>query len=79
MAPLHISRTTLNSERHRNSLDLEAGNVICAVKRLRGYLCSTKFHTSSDHKALEHMDQLGESTRLAGRAGLNSTPCTMTP
>ena len=33
-----ISRATLDSERHSTSLDLEAGCIVWALKRLRGYL-----------------------------------------
>ena len=44
----YISRTTLNSERHWTSLDLEVGNIFSAIKRLRGYLWVTKFRIFSD-------------------------------
>ena len=34
----YISRATLDSERHCTPLDLEAGSIVLALKRLRGYL-----------------------------------------
>ena len=46
-----ISRAILDSERYWTPLDLEAGNIIWAIKRLRGYLWGTKFRVFSDHKA----------------------------
>ena len=33
----YVSRATLNSERHWTPLDLEAGSIVWAIKRLRGY------------------------------------------
>ena len=39
----YISRATLNSERHWTPLDLEAGSIVSAIKRHRGYLWGTKF------------------------------------
>ena len=55
----YISRTTLDSERHWTPLDLEAGSIVWALKRLRGYLWGTKFRIFSDHKALESIGKVG--------------------
>ena len=55
----YISRATLNSERHWTPLDLEAGSIVWALKRLRGYLWGTKFSIFSDHKALESIGKVG--------------------
>ena len=40
---VYISRATIPSERNWTALDLEAGGIIWALKRLRGYLWSTHF------------------------------------
>ena len=55
----YISRATLDSERHWAPLDLEAGSIVWALKRLRGYLWGTKFCILSDHKALESIGKVG--------------------
>ena len=55
----YISRATLDSERHWTPLDLEAGSIVWALKRLRGYLWGTKFRIFSDHKALESIGKVG--------------------
>ena len=55
----YISRSTLDSERHWTPLDLEAGSIAWALKRLRGYLWGTKFRISSDYKALESIGKVG--------------------
>ncbi|WP_431195313.1 RNase H-like domain-containing protein [Alloalcanivorax venustensis] len=39
----YISCATLDSERHWTPLDLEAGNIVWAIERLRGYLWGMKF------------------------------------
>ena len=39
----YVSRATLDSGRHWTPMDLEAGSIIGAIKRLRGYLWGTKF------------------------------------
>lgn len=57
---LFISRATLDSERSWTPLDLEAGSIVWAIKRLRGHLWSTKFCIYTDHKALEHIAKVGE-------------------
>ena len=57
---VYISRSTLPSERNWTVLDLEAGGIVWAIKRLRGYLWSTKFIIYSDHKALESIGKVGE-------------------
>ena len=38
---------------------MEAGSIVWALKRLRGYLWGTKFRICSDHKALERMGKVG--------------------
>ena len=57
---VYISRATLPAERNWTVLDLEAGSIVWAIKRLRGYLWSTKFVIYSDHKALESIGKVGE-------------------
>ena len=44
----YISRATLDSERHWTPLDLGAGSIVRALKRLRGCLGGTKFRICSD-------------------------------
>ena len=56
----YISRTTLNSARQWTPLDLEAGSIARAIKRLRGYLWGTKFRTFSDHKVFGSVGKLGD-------------------
>ena len=57
---IYISRATLDSERSWTPLDLEAGSIVWAIKRLRGHLWSTRFQIYSDHKALENIAKVGE-------------------
>ncbi|CAB1121588.1 unnamed protein product [Ectocarpus sp. CCAP 1310/34] len=57
---VYISRATRRAERNWTVLDLEAGGIVWAIKRLRGYLWSTKFIIYSDHKALESIGKVGE-------------------
>ncbi|CAB1114482.1 unnamed protein product [Ectocarpus sp. CCAP 1310/34] len=57
---VYISRATLPAERNWTVLDLEAGGIVWAIKRLRGYLWLTKFIIYSDHKALESIGKVGE-------------------
>ena len=60
MKPIaYISLATLDSERHWSPLDLEAGSIVWALKRLRGYLWGTKFRIFSDHKAMESICKVG--------------------
>ena len=56
----YVSRATLDSERHWTPLDLEAGSIVWAIKRLRGCLWGTKFRVFSDHKALENIGKVGD-------------------
>ena len=56
----YISRATLDSKGHWTPLDLEAGNIVWSIKRLRGYLWGTKFCICSDHKALENIGKVGD-------------------
>ena len=56
----YVSCATLDSERHWTPLDLEAGSIVWASKRLRGYLWGTKFRIFSDHKALENIGKVGD-------------------
>lgn len=39
----HVNRATLNSGRHRVTLDLDPGSIVGAIKRFRGYHRGTKF------------------------------------
>ena len=57
----YISRATLDSERQWTLLDWEAGSIVWALKRLRGYLWETNFRTFSDHKALESIGKVGNN------------------
>ena len=57
---VYISRATLPSERNWTPLDLEAGSIIWAIKRLRGYLWRNKFRIFSDHQALENIGKVGD-------------------
>ncbi|CAB1113095.1 unnamed protein product [Ectocarpus sp. CCAP 1310/34] len=57
---VYVSRAALLAERNWTVLDLGAGGIVWAIKRLRGYLWSTKFIISSDHKALESIGKVGE-------------------
>ena len=63
----YISRATLDSERHRTPLDLEAGSIVWAHKRLRGYLWATEFRVLSDHKALESRGTAGNGSARVQR------------
>ncbi len=57
---VYISRATLPSERNWTPLDLEAGSIIWAIKRLRGYLWMNKFRIFTDHQALENIGKVGD-------------------
>ena len=46
------------------ALDLEAGGIIWALKRLRGYLWSTHFGIYRDHQALISIVKMGEHARV---------------
>ena len=63
----YISRATLDLERHWTPLDLEAGSIVWALKRFRGYVCGTKFRIFSDRKALESIGKLGDHTARVQR------------
>ena len=68
MRPIaYISRATLDSERHWTPLDLEAGNIVWAIKRLGGYLWDTMFRIFSDHMALEIIGKVGRPNARAQR------------
>ena len=56
----YASRATLDSERHWTPLELEAGSIVWATKRLQGYLWGTKLCIFSDHKALENVGKVGD-------------------
>jgi len=55
-----ISRATLDAERNWTPLDLEAGAIVWAIKRLREYLRGTKFCILSDNSALQNMSKISE-------------------
>ena len=60
MKPIaYISRAALDSEKHWTPLDLEAGSIVWALRRLRRYLWGTKLRIFSDHKALESIGKVG--------------------
>ena len=67
---VYISRATLPAERNWTVLDLEAGGIVWAIKRLRGYLWSTKFVIYSDHKALESIGKVGEHNATMARVSV---------
>ena len=54
----YVTRATLDSERHWTPFDLQAGSIVCAIKRLRVYRWGTKFRIFSDHKALESIGKV---------------------
>ena len=56
----YISRATPDFERRWTPLDVEAGSVVRAIKRLRGCLWSTKFRILPDLKALESIGKVGD-------------------
>ena len=49
----YISCATLDSERHWILLNLAAGNIVWAIKRLRGHLWGANLRICSDLKARE--------------------------
>ena len=55
-----ISRATLESERHRTPLDLEAGSIVWNIERLRGCLWRTSFCFFSGHTTLESLAKVAE-------------------
>ena len=55
----YISRAAFDPERHWAQLGLEAGSIVWAIKRLRGYLWGTKFRVVLEHKALESIGRVG--------------------
>ena len=57
---MYISRSTLDSERNWTALDLEAGAIVWAIKRLRGYLRGTHFQIWTDNQPLENLSRLAE-------------------
>ena len=63
----YISRANLDSKRHWTPLDVEAGSIVWALKRPRGYLRGTKFRIFSDHKALEKIGKVGNHTARVQR------------
>ena len=71
------SHATLNNERSWAPLDLEAGSIVWAIERLCGHLLSTNVPIYSDHKALDNMPRLANTTPAFG-AGYNSSPTTPT-
>ena len=40
---------------------MDAGNIVWAIKHLRGYLWGTKFRIFSDHKAVESIGKVGDA------------------
>ena len=52
-----ISHATIESYCHWTPLDLEAGSIICSIKRLRVYLWGANFRNCSDHKALGSLEK----------------------
>ena len=61
MRPIaYITRVTLDSERHWTPLDLEAGSIVWAIKRLRDYLWGRKLRIFSDQNTLESIGKVGD-------------------
>ena len=56
----YITRVTLDSERHWTPLDLEAGSIVWAIKRLRDYLWGRKLRIFSDQNTLESIGKVGD-------------------
>ena len=46
---------------------MEAGSIVRALKRSRGYLWGTKFRTFSDHMALESIGKMGNNSAKVQR------------
>ena len=62
---VYISRAILPAERNWTVFDLEAGSIVWAIKRLRGYLWSTRFEIYTDHQAFTSIVKVGEhNTRV---------------
>ena len=74
----YIIRATLDSERHWTPLDLEAGSIVWALKRLHGYLWGTTFRIFSDHKAPESIGKVGNHNSES-RDGSSSSPRRLHP
>ena len=76
----YISRATLDTDWHDSStpLTLEAGSIVWALTRLRGYLWGARFRIFSDHKTLESIDKVGTTTPEP-RDGSSSSPRSTTP
>ena len=55
-----LSRVTLQNERNWTVLELEAGAIVWAIKRLRPNFFSMPFVIYSDHQALESLGKVGE-------------------
>ena len=55
-----ISRATLENERNWSILELEAGAIVWAIKRLRQYLFQIPFIIYTDHQALQQLPKIGE-------------------
>ena len=55
--------------RHTAPLDLEAGSIVLAIKRLQGYLWVPKFHIFADHKVLKTIGKWETTMSGASRGG----------
>ena len=55
-----LSRVTLPNERNWTILELEAGAIVWAIKRLRPFFFGIAFIIVSDHQALASLDKVGE-------------------
>ena len=63
----YVSRATLHFEKRWTPVDLEAGSIVWALKRLRGYIWDTKFCIFSDRKALKSIGKVGDHNALVQR------------
>ena len=60
----YISRATLDSERHRTPLDVEAANNVWTIKTTpRLPIWGARFHISSDRKTAESIGKVGAPQR----------------
>lgn len=57
---VNISRATIPAERNWTVLDLEAGGIIWALRRLLEYLWSTHFEIYTDHQTLTSIAKVNE-------------------
>ena len=58
---VYISRATLDNEQNWTAVELEAGCVMCGIRRLRRYLFGVYFLVFTDHQCLQQICTMGET------------------